>query len=171
MTLRLVGTGPNTTTGHTSVIYSEESQAPHILDLLAPVRAGVLTSVSPKDSATDKYNDMLQDRLEDTVWSQCASWYRVGARGRIFSTFPGPLFQLWVWLRKPRWEDFEVEGPGAKEWRRRHGSSRLAQLAAVALVGALGTLAFASKGRSDRVSELLDLAVRSWFQVSRHCRC
>lgn len=152
--------GPNTTTGHTSVIYSEESQAPHILDLLAPVRAGVLTSVSPKDSATDKYNDMLQDRLEDTVWSQCASWYRVGARGRIFSTFPGPLCELWWWLRKPNWEDFEVEGPGAKEWRRRHGSSRLAQVATVALVGTLGTLAFASKGNSDGLSEFADQAVR-----------
>ncbi|KAF8273965.1 FAD/NAD-P-binding domain-containing protein [Lactarius quietus] len=150
--------GPNTTTGHTSVIYSEESQAPHILDLLAPVRAGILTSVSPKDSATDKYNDMLQDRLEDTVWSQCASWYRVGARGRIFSTFPGPLFQLWLWLRKPRWEDFEIEGPGAKEWRRRHRSTRLAPFATVALFGALGTLAFASKGKSDGVGELVDMA-------------
>ena len=124
------------------------------------MRAGVLTSVSPKDSATDKYNDMLQDRLEDTVWSQCASWYRVGAHGRIFSTFPGPLFELWLWLRKPRWEDFEVEGPGAKEWRRRHGSSRFAQLATVALVGALGTLAFTSKGKSDGINEFVDLAVR-----------
>ena len=162
MTPRPVETGPNTTTGHTSVIYSEESQAPHILELLAPVRAGVLTSVSPKDSATDKYNDMLQDRLEDTVWSQCASWYRVGAQGRIFSTFPGPLFEFWLWLRKTRWEDFEVEGPGAKEWRRRHGSSRLAQVGTVALVGALGTLAFASKGNSDGLSELVDQAVRIW---------
>jgi len=124
------------------------------------VRAGVLTSVSPKDAATDKYNDMLQDRLEDTVWSQCASWYRVGAKGRIFSTFPGPLCELWWWLRKPRWDDFEVEGPGAKEWSCSHGSSRLANLATVALVGALGTLAFATGSKSDGFSDLVDHAVR-----------
>ncbi|KAH8984126.1 FAD/NAD-P-binding domain-containing protein [Lactarius akahatsu] len=144
-------------------------QAPHILDLLAPVRDGVLTSVSPKDSATDKYNDMLQDRLEDTVWSQCASWYRVGSHGRIFSTFPGPLCELWWWLRKPHWEDFEFEGPGAKEWRRRHASSFLAQFGTVALVGALGSLAFASKGSSDGLSDFVDHAghfvkdVQSWL--------
>ncbi|KAF8266688.1 hypothetical protein EI94DRAFT_1584413, partial [Lactarius quietus] len=167
---RPVGIGPNTTTGHTSVIYSKESQAPHTLDLLAPVHAGVLTAVSPKDSATDKYNDMLQDRLEDTVWSQCASWYRVGTRGRIFSTFPGPLFQLWLWLRKPRWEDFEIEGPGAKEWCRRHRSSRLAPFATVALFGALGTLAFALKGKSDGIGELVDMAVRIWSQIFRRRR-
>ena len=59
-----------------------------------------------------------------------------------------------------RWEDFEVEGPGAKKWRRCHGSSRLAQVATVALVGALRTLAFASKGRSESRSEFVDRAVR-----------
>jgi hypothetical protein len=32
----------------------------------------------------------------------------------------------------------------------------------VALVGAVGTLAFASKGKNDGVSELVDLAVRSF---------
>ena len=96
MTLRLVGPGQNTTTSHTSVIYSEESQAPHVLDLLAPVRAGMLTSVSPKDSATDKYNDMLQDRLEDTVWSQCTLWYRVGGPWPHLQHVPGTAFQALV---------------------------------------------------------------------------
>jgi hypothetical protein len=82
--------GPNTATGHTSVIFSEESQIPYILQLLAPVRSGALTSVVPTEAATDKYNDMLDERLENSVWTQCASWYRAGARGRIFSTFSGP---------------------------------------------------------------------------------
>ncbi|KAI0260357.1 putative monooxygenase [Gloeopeniophorella convolvens] len=91
---------PNTTTGHTSVIYSEESQIPHLFQLLDPLRSGALTSVAPTVAATEKYNDMLQARLEDSVWTQCASWYRVGSRGRIFSTFPGPLVLLRWWLRK-----------------------------------------------------------------------
>ena len=113
-------TGPNTVTGHTSVIFSEESQVTYLLQLLEPVRAGVLTSVAPTDAATDRYNDMLQERLKDSVWSQCASWYRVGGSGRIACTFPGPLVLLWWWLRRLRWEDHEIEGPGAEGWRRRH---------------------------------------------------
>jgi hypothetical protein len=159
-----VGTGPNTTTGHTSVIFSEESQIPHILQLLAPVRSGALTSVVPTDAATDKYNDMLQERLENSVWTQCASWYRAGARGRIFSTFPGPLVLLWWWLRKPRWDDYEIKGPGAEQWRRRHDGSRARKARAVkfSLVAALGVLALAAYREDMGISELVDQAVRMW---------
>jgi hypothetical protein len=113
---------------------------PYLLQLLEPLRAGLLKSVAPTDVATDRYNDMLQERLQDTVWSQCASWYRVGGRGRIASTFPGPLVLFWWWLRRIRWEDYEIEGPGAEEWRRRHRHARwshkslLVTVALVALV-------------------------------------
>jgi len=155
--------GPNTTTGHTSVIFSEESQIPHILQLLAPVRSGALTSVVPTKAATDKYNDMLQARLDNSVWTQCASWYRVGARGRIVSTFPGPLVLLWWWLRKPRWDDFEVQGPGAEKWRRSHGSRACkARVVATALVAALGVLGLVAYREGMGFSELADTAVRTW---------
>ncbi|KAH9051293.1 FAD/NAD-P-binding domain-containing protein [Lactarius deliciosus] len=155
--------GPNTTTGHTSVIFSEESQIPHILQLLAPVRSGALTSVVPTEAATDKYNDMLQERLDNSVWTQCASWYRTGARGRIFSTFPGPLVLLWWWLRKPRWDEFEVEGPGADAWHRRHGSwARKVRAVTFTLVAALGLLAFVAYRKGMGFDELAGEAVRMW---------
>ena len=145
------------------MIFSEESQIPLILQLLAPVRSGALTSVAPTDVATDKYNDMLQERLENSVWSQCASWYRVGARGRIFSTFPGPLVLLWWWLRKPRWADFEVKGPGAEQWRHCYDGSRARKARAVVftLVAALGGLAFVAYPEDIRVifSKLTSQAV------------
>jgi hypothetical protein len=137
----LLNTGPNTVTGHTSVIFSEESQVTYLLQLLEPVLAGVLTSVTPTDAATDRYNDMLQERLKDSVWSQCASWYRVGGSGRIASTFPGPLVLFWWWLRKLRWEDYEIEGPGAEEWRRRHARwSRKRLVAIITLACVFGAL-------------------------------
>ena len=138
--LRSTQTGPNTTTGHTSVIFSEESQVLYLLQLLEPVRAGVLKGVAPTDAATEKYNDMLQDRLEGSVWSQCTSWYRVGGRGRIVGTFPGPLMLFWWWVRKLRWEDHEVKGPGAEQWHRRQtrGLCKMTLFAMAALTGALG---------------------------------
>src|SRR5260221_9035203 len=91
----LLNAGPNTTTGHTSVLYSEESQVTYLLQLLEPVRAGALNSVGPTDAATDQYNDKLQERLAGSVWSQRALWYPVGKRGRIFPTLPRPLLLLW----------------------------------------------------------------------------
>jgi hypothetical protein len=121
----------------------------------------MLKSVAPTDRATNRYNDMLEERLEDTAWTQCSSWYRVGAQGRIFSTFPGPLFLFWWWLQKLRWEDYEIEGPGAKEWRRRHTPwSYKAWLATTTLVGApLGALAYSSLQSGGDVSVIVNEAV------------
>ena len=156
-------TGPNTVTGHTSVLFSEESQVPYLLQLLAPLRAGVLKSVAPTDAATDRYNAMLQERLEDTVWTQCASWYRVGGRGRVFSTFPGPLVLFWWWLRRVRWEDYEIDGPGpgVKEWRRRQaGRSYRALFVKVALAGALVALVYAVLLWGVEPREILEQVVR-----------
>jgi hypothetical protein len=157
----LFDTGPNTTTGHTSVIFSEESQVPYLLQLLEPLRAGLLKSVAPTDVATDRYNDMLQERLQDTVWSQCASWYRVGGRGRIASTFPGPLVLFWWWLRRIRWEDYEIKGPGAVEWRRRHAQwSYKSLLVTVSLAGLLVAPVSAVLLGGVEPREILEQAVR-----------
>ena len=119
---------------------------PYLLQLLEPLRAGLLKSVAPTDVATERYNDMLQERLQDTAWSQCTSWYRVGGHGRISSMFPGPIVLLWWWLRRIRWEDYEIKGPGAEEWRRRHCRARWSYkslIVTVALVGLLVALVFA----------------------------
>jgi len=145
---------------------------PYLLQLLEPVRSGALKSVAPTDAATDRYNDMLQARLEDSAWSVCASWYRVGGRGRIFGTFPGPLVLLWWWLRKPRWEDYEVEGAGAEEWRRGHAQrSPKALLATAALVGALGILASAVFRNGVNVGEMVKQAVRVLVSSLSHRIC
>ena len=125
------------------------------------MRAGILKSVAPTDAATDRYNDMLQERLEDTVWSQCVSWYRVGGRGRIASTFPGPLVLFWWWLRKLRWEDYEIDGPGVKEWRRRHAlRSSWAQFVMLALAGLFVALVSAVLLGAVDPKEVLEQAVR-----------
>ena len=159
----LAGTGPNTATGHTSVIFSEESQIPHILQLLAPVHSGAFTAVVPTDAATDKYNAMLQERLKNTVWTQCASWYRAGAQGRIFSTFPGPLVLLWWWLRKPRWDDYEIKGPGAEQWRLRHRSrARRVRAVKFGLVAALGVLAILAYREDIGFNGLAGQMERMW---------
>lgn len=129
------------------------------------MRDGALTSVVPTNAATEKYNDMLQERLKNSVWTQCASWYRAGAQGRIFSTFPGPLVLLWWWLRKPRWDDFEVEGPDAEQWRRRHGSrahNARAVTFILILVAALGVLALAAYRADMGPNDFVGQAVRMW---------
>ena len=129
------------------------------------MRDGTLTSVVPSDAATDKYNNILQERLQNSVWTQCASWYRAGAQGRIFSTFPGPLVLLWWWLRKPQWDDFEVEGPGTQQWRRDHGShANKARAVKITfpLVATLGILALATYRADMDPKDFVDQAVCMW---------
>ena len=110
---------------------------------------------------------MLQERLENSVWSQCASWYRAGARGRIFGTFPGPVVLLWWWLRKPRWDDYEVKGPDAEQWRRRHDGSRVHKALAMTftLVVALGGLAFVAYREEIGLSGLAGQAAYKWSTI------
>lgn len=137
---------------------------PYLLQLLEPLRAGLLKSVAPTDEATDRYNDMLQERLQDTVWTQCASWYRVGGRGLITSTFPGPLMLFWWWLRRIRWDDYEIDGPGVDEWRRRHAPwSAKSMLVTVTLVGLLVTLVCSVLLGAIEPREILEQAVRFSF--------
>ena len=137
-----------------------------MLQLLEPLRTGLLKSVAPTDVATDRYNDMLQGRLQDTVWSQCTSWYRVGGRGRIVSTFPGPLVLLWWWLRRIRWEDYEIKGPGVEEWRRRHAQwSYSSLIATVSLVGPLVALVFAVLLGFVEPREILEQGVRITYTI------
>ncbi len=50
---------------------------------------------------------------------------------------PGSACVVLVVLRRIRWEDYEIEGPGAEEWRRRHhrrAQSHKSLLVTVALI-------------------------------------
>ncbi|KAF8891130.1 hypothetical protein CPB84DRAFT_1816305 [Gymnopilus junonius] len=84
---------PNTVTGHTSAIFTNEVQRK-------------VSSLEVKLSATDAYNDKIQALLNNSVWAGCISWYRVGGDGKISSLFPGPALRFWLWLRKPDWRHF-----------------------------------------------------------------
>ncbi|TFY82785.1 hypothetical protein EWM64_g1230 [Hericium alpestre] len=120
--------GPNTTTGHASVVFSEEVQFDYALQLYEPIISGVLSTIEPTVSATDAYNHMIDRRLSASVWSNCTSWYRTGATGRIFATFPGPLSMYWWYMRRPNWQHYQVQGGSKKFWemkRRLAGVLRL----------------------------------------------
>jgi hypothetical protein len=92
---------------------------------------------------------------------------RVGTRGRIFSVFPGPLVLFWWWLRKVRWEDYEIEGVGEEEWRRHYAQqSYIAWLAEAALVGTLSFLVFCALRNDGGSSEIVSQVVHCLFVPS-----
>lgn len=80
------------------------------IKLIKRVIEGKIKSFEIKEEATNKYNEWLQDRLADSVWNDCNSYYqaRTGGekRGKIIATFPGPVSLFW-WLTKfPRWKNW-----------------------------------------------------------------
>ncbi|TFY56722.1 hypothetical protein EVG20_g8819 [Dentipellis fragilis] len=142
--------GPNTTTGHASVIFTQEVQFDYALKLFEPIISGELTSLEPTQSATTAYNSHIQDRLSTSVWSQCASWYRSGPDGKIHSSFPGPVIWYWWLLRRPQWGDY-LTRRGDKTQPVKHGVRALTwiiRLAAAVVLGAAGRAWLGSGVRS-----------------------
>ena len=109
--------GPNVATGHSSILFAAETQAHYIAQVLAKTvlspRSGA-RSVTPKAAATDAHNEWVQERLKNTVWTECLSYYRRVDRegkgsGRNAAIFPGTMIKFWRMMRKVRWTDWNVQ--------------------------------------------------------------
>jgi hypothetical protein len=123
--------GPNVASGHASVIFTIECQTQYTIQVIKPILDRQVKSLEVTDCAYGEYNDWLQGRLADSVWVDCASYYRQGGTGNNFATFPGPVSLFWWYTRKPLWQHYT--GVGADGFLHR---KRLA-----ALVKKLGWLA------------------------------
>lgn len=81
--------GPNTATGHSSVILASENMVNMTLKLMEPILAGDACEVEVKQEAEMAWTADIQAQLKHTVWSQgnCSSWYK-DERGWNSSTYP-----------------------------------------------------------------------------------
>ena len=91
--------GPNTTTGHLSVIYTVECQINFVLRLLDPILSkrgrSRVTSVDVKADAAIDDSQWTQSKLKDLVWaSGCTSWALHDTTG--FNVAMYPEFQFMV---------------------------------------------------------------------------
>src|SRR5829696_8165967 len=68
--------GPNTGLGHSSMVYMIESQVAYVIDALRTMRRRGAGTAEVKAEAVKDFNDALDERMQDTVWSTgCSSWY------------------------------------------------------------------------------------------------
>lgn len=100
--------GPNTVTGHASVIFTEEVQANYAMTLVAPVIEGLVSSFTVKHQPADEWNAKIQARLARSVFPDCLSWYRSGKDGKVTSVFPGGAPLFWWWMRKTHFEHYDA---------------------------------------------------------------
>lgn len=69
--------GPNTTTGHSSVILASENMSDYAMKFVAPILKGEIRTVEVKKEAERAYTQDIQTKLKDTIFMSggCSSWY------------------------------------------------------------------------------------------------
>lgn len=105
----LMMNGPNFALGHSSMIYMIEAQATHVLNCLKVIKQQSLKSLAVKDSVNREFNDDLQEKLNDTIWSTgCQSWYK-NANGKITALWPEFTFTYKNKTKRFNADDFVME--------------------------------------------------------------
>ena len=96
--------GPNTNSGHTSIIFKLEQQVGYVLQLMDKAGAG---HIAVNSAAEAEYDAEMQRRLGALNWDKVEqSWYKDGAR--ITNNWPGSTREYKRRMKQPIWEDFEV---------------------------------------------------------------
>jgi hypothetical protein len=104
--------GPNTAGGHASVVFNEEVQINHALELIRPVIVQrTARSFEVREQVFTRYNEWIQRRLKTSVWEHCRSYYRAdGGEGRNVAIFPGPVTLFWWIANWVKFSDYKAVG-------------------------------------------------------------
>lgn len=96
--------GPNTNTGHTSIIFKLENQVQYILQLMEKAAP----QITVQSEAEDEFDAEMQRRLKDLAWSKVeASWYKVG--DRVPNNWPGSALEYKRRNAVPNWAHYEIK--------------------------------------------------------------
>ncbi|KAF8591651.1 FAD/NAD(P)-binding domain-containing protein [Ramaria rubella] len=87
--------GPNSATGHNSVILAIENAVNLALKITRPIIRGEATTVEVKEDAEEEYSRRVQAASVGKVWNGgCNSWY-VSSTGWNASIYPWSQFYFW----------------------------------------------------------------------------
>ncbi len=100
--------GPYTNLGGSSIIEMLEAQTRYIVGAVRRVaHAGPITV---RRQVSDAWDEEMQTRLRDSVWSRCDNWYRE-ANGKITTNWPGQVREFQQRTASFNAADFEPVGP------------------------------------------------------------
>lgn len=80
--------GPNTNLGHNSIVYMLESQIAHVMRCVRRMRRSGASTIDVDPRRYRRFNLHVQQRLANSVWSGCKSWY-LDAAGHNSTNWPG----------------------------------------------------------------------------------
>jgi len=130
--------GPNSTTGHSSVLMTIENMVMYALKIVEPVIKGEATEVEVKAEAEKDYSRWLQAASSDKLWNTCHNWYVIN--GWNSTMYPRSQIHFWWRSAFPTWRDWRYKYTTTR-WRRlRLRRAVLLLLFTVSIIGAVSTL-------------------------------
>ncbi|EPS35350.1 hypothetical protein H072_11310 [Dactylellina haptotyla CBS 200.50] len=112
--------GPNSITGHTSVILATENMCRYALNIAAPVLKGDASEVEIKREAEVDYSKWMQEAMTRTVFSnrEFKSWY-VREDGWNSSTYPRSQLHFMYRSYFPVYKDWVIKKTSQGIWKSR----------------------------------------------------
>jgi cation diffusion facilitator CzcD-associated flavoprotein CzcO len=101
--------GPNTNLGANSIIYMHERQARYIAQAVRLIAEQPGTYLKVRPEIEKDFDQEVQRRLGQTVWTLCSNWYRA-ADGRVTTNWPGLVSEYSRRTRQLDPADFEIGG-------------------------------------------------------------
>jgi cation diffusion facilitator CzcD-associated flavoprotein CzcO len=129
--------GPNTATGHSSVVMACENMINYSLNFIRPILKGEVEMVDVKHEAEVAYTTEIQTSLKKTVWMSggCTSWYYT-ANGWNSTVYPYSQLDFYRRCLFPKWSDWNITYTKKGLAKQRTQKSARVLLGALAVVGA-----------------------------------
>ncbi|EAW10087.1 flavin-containing monooxygenase [Aspergillus clavatus NRRL 1] len=147
--------GPNTATGHTSVIFAIENAINYSLNFIKPILDGHVSTFEVTEEAERRWTDKVQKSLQSTVFRRgaCTSWYQ-SDEGWNSSTYPFTQIDYYFRCTFPVWHHWTARytPKGLAAQRVRSGLKKVALLA-------IATGLFWLTKRPQDINLLIQLAV------------
>ena len=104
--------GPNTATGHTSVLLYLEAQVEYIVQALRHMETAGASALDVRSDIQKAFNEDVQARLESSVWTDggCRSWY-LDPDGGTSVLWPGFTGTFRKALRRFEPADYQIDAP------------------------------------------------------------
>ncbi|OAL43426.1 FAD/NAD(P)-binding domain-containing protein [Pyrenochaeta sp. DS3sAY3a] len=103
--------GPGSPGSHGGVFAIVEWQLRWVCKMLKKMQRELIKTIEPKESVAEEHYYHQHALMKRLVYSQpCASWYKNGRIvGPVCAQYPGSRLHWHEFLRKVRYEDFEIE--------------------------------------------------------------
>lgn len=140
--------GPNTATGHSSVILASENMVDYSLNFIEPIIKGDVDTFEVKESAERKWTADVQRALKKSVFLSggCKSWYNA-PNGWNSTVYPWTQIDFTLRCTFPRWDHWN-----AKYTRKGLTKLRVARTVKLfTLLLTVGAIVFAARNGTDRL--------------------